>query len=256
MTEMFGVPQAATPGSTGSISTSESTTSDGSNGQSTTDTAKEQARNVAQEGVAGGKHVASVAADQVKEVAGQAGSQAQALLAEAKSDLMEQATSQKDRVAEQLHTLAHELGSMASSSEQDGLASDLAQQASRQVGAIAHWVSEREPGSMVGELKDFARAKPGMFLAVAAGIGLAAGRMTRGVKAGVLEADSSSTPAVGQSVPAPAAPVGLTAPGPVPSTTGGYVEPLAAGSPVGVGALYPDMVSEEPLAPRNTGLAP
>lgn len=41
---------------------------------------------------------------------------------------------------------------MASSSDQDGLASGLAEQGSRQVGTIAHWVSEREPGSLVGEL--------------------------------------------------------------------------------------------------------
>lgn len=256
MSEMFGTQQTPTPGSTGSISPSESTTSGSGNGPSAKETAEEQARGVAQEGVEGGKHVASVAADQAKEVVSQAGSQAQALLAEAKAELMEQAASQKDRVADQLHTLAKEFGSMASSSDQDGLASDLAEQASRQVGTVAHWVSEREPGSLVGELKDFARAKPGMFLAVAAGIGLAAGRMTRGVKAGVPEGDSSSAPPAQQSIPAAGSPVGLTPAGSMPSATGGFAEPLPAGPPVGVRGSYTDEVSEEPLAPRTPGLTP
>ena len=73
---------------------------------------------------------------------------------------------------------------MASKSDEEGLAKDLAQQASQQIGSIAHWLSEREPGDLLSELKDFGRRKPGTFLAVAAGLGLLAGRMTRGVKAG------------------------------------------------------------------------
>jgi len=125
-----------------------------------------------------------VATEQAKEVASEAGHQAKALLDQARSELVDHAASQQDRLAEQLHSLSHELGSMAAASQQEGLATDLAQQASRQVGTVAHWLSQREPGSLVGELKDFARNKPGTFLAVAAGVGLVAGRMTRGVKAG------------------------------------------------------------------------
>jgi hypothetical protein len=158
--------------------------------ESTAETAKEQARDVAHEGIQGGRHVAEVAGEQAKGVAAEAGHQARSLFADARSELLDHAASQQKRVADQLHELSHELGSMASRSEKDGLATDLAQQASRQIGTVAHWVSEREPGSMVGELKGFARNRPGAFLAVAAGIGLFAGRMTRGVKAGAPAQDS------------------------------------------------------------------
>lgn len=254
MTEKFDVQQDPTLGSTGSITTSVPATSGAGMGPSAKDTAKEGARDIAQEGVEGGKHVASVAADQAKEVVSEAGSQAQALLAEAKSELLEQATSQKNRVTDQLQTLAKEFGSMASSSDQHGLASDLVGQASTQVGTLAHWVSEREPGSLVSELKDFARAKPGTFLLVAAGIGLAAGRMTRGVKAGAPEGDSPSAPPATASIPAPSSPVGLAQPGTAPSATGGYGDPLPAGPPVGVRSSYTDVESEEPFAPREPGL--
>jgi len=161
--------------------------------QSTKDTAKQEARGVAQEGVEGGKHVAAVGADQAKQVASEAGHQAKALLGQAQSELVDHASSQQNRVADQLHSLSHELGSMASKSEEEGLAKDLAQQASQQLGSIAHWLQEREPGDLVTELKDFARRKPGTFLAVAAGLGLLAGRMTRGVKAGAPDEDVRTT---------------------------------------------------------------
>ena len=214
-TELFGTPQTPANGS-------ESATGGGSegatggagtvlesaprSGMSATDTAKGQAQDVAAEGVAGGKHVAAVATEQAKEVASEAGHQARVLLDQARSELKDHAASQQNRLAEQLHSLSRELGTMASRSQQEGLATDVAQQASRQVGTVAHWLSQREPGSLVGELKDFARNKPGTFMAVAAGIGLVAGRMTRGVKAGPPEDAAAGTLATSP------AQVGITAP--------------------------------------------
>lgn len=189
-------------------------------GQSTADTAKEQARDVAHEGVQAGRHVAEVAGEQAKGVAAEAGHQAKSLVAEARSELVGHAASQQKRLADQLHELSHELGTMASRSENDGLATDLAQQASRQIGTVADWVSEREPGSMVSELKGFARNRPGTFLAVAAGIGLFAGRMTRGVKAGAPAQESGQgvSTASERSIPDPtreAATAGTATPRPV-----------------------------------------
>ena len=109
--------------------------------QSTKDTAKEEARSVAHDGVEGGKHVAAVGADQAKQVASEAGHQAKALLGQAQSELVDHASSQQNRVADQLHSLSHELGSMASKSDEEGLAKDLAQPASQPAPAPAHWLS-------------------------------------------------------------------------------------------------------------------
>ena len=193
--ELFDTPEGTAGGSSGTAADTSWRSSDTPpvGGLSTTETAKDQARDVAHEGLAGGKHVASVATEQVKEVASEAGHQAKALLDQARSELMDHAASQQNRLAEQLHSLSHQLGSMASTSHQEGLATDLAQQASHQVGTLAHWLSQREPGSLVSEVKDFARSKPGTFLAVAAGIGLVAGRMTRGVKAGPPQDSAAGT---------------------------------------------------------------
>jgi hypothetical protein len=190
MTEGIGTPGitpdpiVTTGGSGATAPTAGVGTTSTGGGQSTKDTAKDEARGVAQEGVEGGKHVAAVGADQAKQVAGEAGHQAKQLLGQAQSELVDHASSQQTRVADQLHSLASQLGSMASKSDEEGLAKDLAQQASHQVGSVAHWLSEREPGDLLGELKDFGRRKPGTFLAIAAGLGLLAGRMTRGVKEG------------------------------------------------------------------------
>lgn len=199
MTEGLGTPVTppGTAGSSGAIPPTAGVSTAGPitgyEDQSTKDTAKEQARGVAHDGVEGGKHVAAVGADQAKQVASEAGHQAKALLGQAQSELVDHASSQQNRIADQLHALSHELGTMASRSEEDGLATDLAQQASQQLGSVAHWLQERQPGDLVSEVKDFARRKPGTFLAVAAGIGLVAGRMTRGVKAGAPDQGDTSS---------------------------------------------------------------
>jgi len=214
--------------------------------QSTADTAREQAKDVAQQGVEGGKHVAAVAADQAKEVASETARQASALFEQARSELAEQLSSQQGRVADQLHSLSKEFGSMASRSEEDGLAKDLAQQASQRVGTVAHWLEDREPGALVDELRRFARNRPGTFLAVAAGLGLVAGRMTRGVRAGAqeeeLSAPSASFPSSGAGYPASGP--GDPATSPVyPASSPGYATSPVYPSP---GSVYPSPGSAYP----------
>lgn len=57
--------------------------------------------------------------------------------------------------------LADELGGMAESSEQSGVASDIAREASERVRTVADWVEAREPADLLTELKGYARHKPG-----------------------------------------------------------------------------------------------
>ena len=69
---------------------------------------------------------------------------------------------------------------MASRSDESGPMSDLAQEASRRVGEISHWLDSHEPTDLVDEVKRFARRRPVAFLAIAAAAGVVAGRVTRG----------------------------------------------------------------------------
>jgi hypothetical protein len=71
---------------------------------------------------------------------------------------------------------------MADSSD-GGTASSLVGQAAGKAGDVADWLDGRDPGSLLEEVKGFARRRPGVFLAVAAGAGLVAGRLARGATA-------------------------------------------------------------------------
>jgi hypothetical protein len=157
---------------------------------STVEVAKDQAASVGHGAADAGQHGAGVAKDQAQSVVAEAGSQAADLLRQARSELTDQANAQQQRVARGLHALGDELQSMAQRSERPGVATDLARQASSKSHDIASWLDSREPGHLVQELQAFARQRPGTFLLAAAGAGLLAGRLTRGVK-DASSADSS-----------------------------------------------------------------
>lgn len=132
------------------------------------DTASEQVSNVA-----------DTAKAEVGNVAREANSQVKDLFAQTQSELKEQAGAQQQRVASGLRSLGDELGSMARNSETSGLASDLVWQVSDRARSAASWLDSRDPGSLLAEVKSYARRKPGTFIAVAAIAGVAAGRLTR-----------------------------------------------------------------------------
>ena len=160
---------------------------------STTDVAKEQAAGVGQSAADAGQHVAGVAKDQASNVAAEATAQAKDLFGQTRTELQEQAATQQQRIASGIRALSEELGSMATNADQSGTASQLAQQASQRAGDVAGWLEDRDPGSVLQEVASFARRRPGAFLAIAAGAGLLAGRLTRGaVAAAKDDSDDSS----------------------------------------------------------------
>jgi len=148
---------------------------------STTEVAKEQTRSVGADAKEGGRHVAGVAKEETRNVAGEAKNQARDLWQQTRSELVDQSSQQQDRVASGLRSLADELSSMARSSQEQGLASELADRGAEQAHRMARYLDEREPGSLLEEVRRFARNRPGTFLAVAAGVGVAAGRLSRGM---------------------------------------------------------------------------
>jgi hypothetical protein len=148
---------------------------------STTDVAKDQAVNVAQSAKESGKQVASTAADEVGNVTSEARRQAKDLGREFSSQAQQQAALQKDKAAGGLHSLGGELRSMAQQGGQSGPLTDLTHQAADKVTELATWLEHRDPGSLVEEVRTYARRKPGTFLVGAVIAGIVAGRLTRGV---------------------------------------------------------------------------
>jgi len=168
--------------------------SSGSGGGSTVDTAKGEAANVKDTAVGAASDVKDTAKSGVSNVAGEAKYQARNLVDQTRSQLRDQANSQQSQLASRLNGWASELGSMASKSDDSGPMTDLAQEASRRVGEISHWLDNHEPSDLLDEVKRFARRRPVAFLALAAAAGVVAGRVTRGAVAANTSVDSDNEP--------------------------------------------------------------
>jgi hypothetical protein len=165
--------------------------------QGTTQVVKDQASELGHSSVQAGKHVADVAREQVSGVAVEAGRQGRDLLQQAQGQMEEQVARGQRRVAEQLLSLSGELRSMADNSGQGGVAADLVQQAAARVCDAGQWLDARKPGQVVHEIQFFARRRPTAFLLLAAGAGLVAGRLTRGLK------DATAGNSTAKAAPAP-----------------------------------------------------
>jgi hypothetical protein len=167
----------------------------GTDSPSTTDVAKDEAKNVQQTAVQAGSQVASTATDQAKEVVQETQRQAKDLLDQGRTQVREQAISQQQKAGQSLSSLAQELRGLAdgTSSGAPGPARDLLQQGAGIVESFAGKLQNREPAELLDEVRNFARRKPGMFLLGAAAAGVLAGRLTRGVTA----AHSDSGPSTG-----------------------------------------------------------
>jgi hypothetical protein len=196
---------------------------------SKTDAAKEQTAEVTRQAKDAAQNVAETAKSETAHVASEVKTNAKDLLYRAKSDLTEQTSTQQQKVAEGLRSISEELRTMASSPDQPGVASDLARQAAERSSAIASWLEARDPGSLLNEVKSFARQRPGAFLMLAAGAGVLAGRLTRSLAAPEANANRAATgthavgtapitgvPDTGMAVPPP--PVQM--PGPDTTTAG------------------------------------
>jgi hypothetical protein len=152
---------------------------------------------------------------------------ARQLLTQTKGELTDQAATQQQRVAEGLRSISDELSTMAGASNNGGVAADLVQQAADRSSSVAQWLENRDPGSLLNEVKSFARRRPGAFLLLAAGAGVLAGRLGRGMADNASADNTGATatsapraeyyPSSGGAVPPPA----VDLPGP-DATTASY----------------------------------
>jgi len=186
------------------------------------DTAKHEAGEVAQTASQEAGRVVETAKAEAASVAGEAKNQVTDLYRQTQQELREQATTQQHRVAEGLHSVGDELDSLARGAENPGVATDIVRQVAQRVNGIASWLGDRDPGSVLNEVKSYARRKPGTFIAVAAIAGLAVGRLTRALAENAADSSGGATGGGDQAPPASAdtsAPTGV--PGVVPPTGAG-----------------------------------
>ena len=191
----FPPPPPVTTGRLGTTTDGQSPSTTGS----AMDTAKEEAQNLGQTASQAGGQVVSTAADQAKEVAQETQRQAKDLLDQGRAQLKDQTMAQQQKAAQSLTSLASEMRGLADGTSQGapGPARDLLQQAAGMVETLSSKLQNREPAQLLDEVRSFARRKPGTFLIGAALLGVAAGRLTRGVQAAHSDNGSSGSPARG-----------------------------------------------------------
>lgn len=168
------------------------------------DAAKQEAADLKDAAATQAKDVLGTAKTEASTVVSEAKVQAKDLFAQTQSELKEQASTQQQRIAVGLRGVGDELSSMAANSEGSGVASDLVQQVASRLSSAASWLGDRDPSSVLDEVKRFARRRPGTFILGAAVAGIVVGRLTRALASNASdEKAETSTPALPPS-PAPA----------------------------------------------------
>ena len=211
------------------------------------DTAKQQAGDLAQQAKGNAAQVADTAKSEAAGVASEVKTNAKDLFTQARSDLTEQAGAQQQKVAQGLRSVADELHSMAQSG-QSGVATDLVGEAASRASSVATWLDGRDPGSLLDEVKGFARQRPVAFLAIAAGAGFLAGRLNKGLSAGRPDQGTAAAGSSGQHVAAPVPQAPATQPT-VGAGTAGTTAPSAGTTGVD------DPFGTEPVRQAGTGPA-
>jgi hypothetical protein len=181
------------PGAAAPQTTDPYSQSGGTSATSRKDAVKDEAGEVARTARDSAQNVAETARTEAANVASEVKASTKDLLVQARTDLTHQAGAQQQKVADGLRSVSNELHAMARASDQPGVASDLVRQAAERSSSVASWLDARDPGSLLDEVKTFARQRPGTFLLLAAGAGVLAGRLSRSLSAGAPESTARST---------------------------------------------------------------
>lgn len=143
------------------------------------DQAKSAAQDVAGDAKAKASDVAGTAKEQASNVASEATDHAKQLYGQATETLKGQAADQQQRAAGGLRSIGEQLGRMADNDDEQGVASKVVRDLSGRATSAAGFLEDRDPGSLLDEVKSFAAKRPGTFIALAAGAGILAGRLTK-----------------------------------------------------------------------------
>ena len=166
----------------------------GGSEESTASQAKDAAADVARHGQQAAADVARTGQQAAGQVAGEAKERASDLLGQARTQLREQAETQRNTAVQTLRDLGEQLSAMTDNARSDdaqGAAIDAVGTARDRVHGAARWLDGRDTDQVLDEVRRFGRQRPGAFLLTAALAGVAAGRLTRGVVAQHTDNDAS-----------------------------------------------------------------
>lgn len=149
---------------------------------STSDVAKDEGRRLQGEASASAQQVSSTAKQEAGKVADEAKHQASNLWQQFQRDAGDQASHQQGRAAKSVREVSDDLAGIRRGEEPKGAVTrDLLSMADERVSAIADRLENSNPQDLIQDVRRFAARRPFTFLAIAAGVGLVAGRVTRGL---------------------------------------------------------------------------
>jgi hypothetical protein len=151
-----------------------------------------------QEAGAAGHRVADTAKQEARGVASEAKYQVRNLADRVGSEVRSQASTQQHRAAGGIRDVGSQFSEMAATSGRSGVARDLVETVGSRADSVAAWLDQREPQDLLDEVKRFARRRPGVFLAIAAGAGVVIGRLTRSLASSGDEGTSTGGGATGR----------------------------------------------------------
>jgi hypothetical protein len=134
---------------------------------------------------------AGTAKEQVRQVAGEMKAQAGNLASQVKDRVGTEVRGQNDRLAQGLRNFADELDQMVDQ-RGDSPARSVVTQVSNGGRKVADYLAEHGPDGVLHEVQDFARRRPGTFLAIAAAAGFVIGRAGKGVFSAKFDDDATT----------------------------------------------------------------
>ncbi|MFI7600136.1 hypothetical protein [Actinoplanes sp. NPDC049681] len=181
--------------------------------------------------------VAGTAKHQAQRVAAEAGNQARTVAAELRDKVGEQARTQSDKLVSTIRETADHLDQMRGD-RQDSPAATVVSRVADGGRQLADYLEHNGPEGVLREVTDFARRRPGAFLATALAAGFVVGRLGKGV----MKADDSDSKAAGDAYNSGAASYGAGLSGTEPYGTTGYTpaSTYGTGTTYGSSAQYGD----------------
>lgn len=148
----------------------------------TTQAAQDEADQVAGKAQDAAREVAGTAQQEARQVAGEATEHIKSLGASAQDELFSQASTQQQRLAEQSRTVTDDIHRLARGEQPESdLVTKFVNMAAQRAEDFTTQLENKEPKDLLNDVRRFAARRPGTFLAIAAGVGLVAGRLTRGL---------------------------------------------------------------------------
>ena len=125
-------------------------------------------------------NVAGTAKEQAGQVADEVSAQARNVALDMRDKVTEQARTQNDKLADGIRRMADDLDQMRAQ-RGDSPAAQVVSRVADGSRQVADYLADRGPEGLLGDVQDYARRKPGTFLATALVAGLVVGRLGKGV---------------------------------------------------------------------------